>query len=50
MCAEKDPDRCHRRHLISRALTERGVAVLHILADKVMVRERDMKTPHREQP
>ena len=30
MCAELKPERCHRTHLIGRALSRRGVALLHI--------------------
>jgi len=33
MCAEKEPLDCHRTLLVARALTERGVAVHHILSD-----------------
>lgn len=33
MCAEKDPLNCHRTHLVSRALSNEGVAVEHILSD-----------------
>lgn len=33
MCAEKEPLDCHRTVLVSRRLTERGVAVEHLLAD-----------------
>jgi uncharacterized protein (DUF488 family) len=33
LCAEKEPLDCHRTILVARALTERGVAVEHILAD-----------------
>lgn len=33
MCAEKDPANCHRAHLVSPALSQQGVAVLHIHAD-----------------
>ena len=33
MCSEKEPLDCHRTLLVARALTERGVAVEHILAD-----------------
>jgi len=33
MCAEKEPLDCHRTVLVSRRLTERGVAVDHLLAD-----------------
>ncbi len=30
MCAEKDPLRCHRFHLVSEALWDRGIEVLHL--------------------
>jgi uncharacterized protein (DUF488 family) len=33
MCAEKEPLDCHRTLLVSRALEQTGVAILHILAD-----------------
>ena len=33
MCAEKDPLRCHRTHLVAQALGAEGVEVVHILAD-----------------
>jgi uncharacterized protein (DUF488 family) len=33
MCAEKEPFQCHRTILVSRRLAERGVEVIHILAD-----------------
>lgn len=33
MCSEEDPSVCHRYLLISRVLTERGVAVHHIRGD-----------------
>jgi uncharacterized protein (DUF488 family) len=42
MCAEKDPSRCHRRHLIAAYLDERGVTVRHILADGTTVTEREL--------
>ena len=42
MCAEKDPNRCHRRHLISAYLNERTVEVWHILADGTTVSEREL--------
>ncbi|PKN34193.1 MAG: hypothetical protein CVU61_09620 [Deltaproteobacteria bacterium HGW-Deltaproteobacteria-19] len=41
MCAEKDPLDCHRGILVARRLQERGVEVLHILADGTV-------EPHRE--
>ena len=33
MCAEEDPAECHRQHLVSQSLLERGVRVLHIRHD-----------------
>lgn len=33
MCAEREPLDCHRTLLVSRALEQRGVSVVHILAD-----------------
>ena len=42
MCAEKDPNRCHRRHLISAYLVKRTVEVRHILADGTCVSEREL--------
>ena len=33
MCAEKEPLDCHRTLLVSRALEQRGVSILHILPD-----------------
>ncbi len=33
MCAEKEPLDCHRTLLVGRALEQRGVSVVHILAD-----------------
>ncbi len=33
MCAEEDPARCHRTHLVGAALVARGVGVRHIRRD-----------------
>jgi uncharacterized protein (DUF488 family) len=33
MCAEKEPLDCHRTLLVGRALEQRGVSIVHILAD-----------------
>ena len=33
LCAEEDPSRCHRRHLIAPALHDRGVQIVHIRRD-----------------
>lgn len=36
MCSEKEPFDCHRFVLVSKALTDRGVSVSHILPDKTV--------------
>jgi len=36
MCAEREPLDCHRCLLVARSLTERGVAVGHILHDRLI--------------
>jgi uncharacterized protein (DUF488 family) len=33
LCAEEDPVRCHRHHVVGRALLERGAEVRHLRAD-----------------
>jgi uncharacterized protein (DUF488 family) len=33
MCAEEDPNRCHRHHLVTQALLQEGVTVWHIRGD-----------------
>ena len=33
MCAEEDPGRCHRFHLLAPALLARGLQVIHLRAD-----------------
>lgn len=33
MCAEEDPQRCHRRHLVAPVVVARGVAVVHLRGD-----------------
>jgi len=42
MCSEEDPARCHRRLLVGRALTGRGVAVNHIRGDGSVVDEANL--------
>jgi uncharacterized protein (DUF488 family) len=44
LCAEKDPTRCHRHHLISRYLLERypDVTIWHILGDGSLVDARSI--------
>jgi len=44
MCAEKDPIDCHRAILVTRKLTELGVAVSHILADGALESHRDLES------
>jgi uncharacterized protein (DUF488 family) len=39
MCSEEDPARCHRRLLVTRALTGRGVEVRHIRGDGQVMTE-----------
>lgn len=43
MCAEEDPSRCHRRHLITNALVERGVKVAHIRGNGFVVFEATLR-------
>ncbi|MBW1660170.1 MAG: DUF488 domain-containing protein [Deltaproteobacteria bacterium] len=39
LCAEKDPLKCHRFHLISRFLAPKGYEILHIVGDKILKHE-----------
>jgi uncharacterized protein (DUF488 family) len=39
MCAERDPNRCHRKHLIARAVVSGGGTVIHLLDDGALVPE-----------
>jgi uncharacterized protein (DUF488 family) len=39
LCSEEDPDRCHRRLLVGRALARRAVSVVHIRGDGRLVPE-----------
>jgi uncharacterized protein (DUF488 family) len=36
MCAEKEPEKCHRFSLISPDLLENGVSVIHIRPDRTV--------------
>jgi uncharacterized protein (DUF488 family) len=45
MCSEEDPLRCHRHHLIARALHDRGIQVLHIQQDALIDAEEDFSKP-----
>lgn len=42
LCSEEDPRRCHRRLLVGRVLTARGIPVRHIRGDGSVVREEDL--------
>lgn len=37
MCAERDPLHCHRTHLVTPALLQRGASVAHILGDGTLL-------------
>lgn len=43
MCAEKDPAHCHRGMLVSPALAERGMTILHIHADASLETHADLQ-------
>lgn len=40
MCAERDPNCCHRKHLIAAAIGAMGTAVFHLLADGTLIPDR----------
>ena len=42
MCSEEDPARCHRRLLVTQALTGRGAEVRHIRGDGTVVSEAEL--------
>ena len=42
LCSEEDPRRCHRRLLVTRVLTARGIPVQHIRGDGTVVPEADL--------
>jgi uncharacterized protein (DUF488 family) len=44
LCAEEDPTRCHRRSLVSPALRERGIEVLHLRGDGSVVSDVALET------
>ncbi len=45
MCSERDPNRCHRKHLVSRELKRRGVDVVHILSDSTTIADDGQSPP-----
>lgn len=54
MCSEENPSRCHRHHLVGKALMQRGVVVRHIRNDGNMVKAEQIpdlsNDPPAEQP
>ena len=50
MCAERDPQQCHRTHLVTPALLAQGVIVRHILADGSCVDHGALQQRVSEQP
>jgi uncharacterized protein (DUF488 family) len=42
LCSEENPENCHRRLLVGRVLTDRGVTLLHIRGDGSVVSEEDL--------
>ena len=42
LCSEEDPRRCHRRLLVGRVLSGRGIPVRHIRGDGSVVRDEDL--------
>lgn len=42
LCSEGDPQHCHRRLLVGRVLTDRGVELRHILSDGTIRTERSV--------
>lgn len=48
MCAEENPNHCHRRLLVSRVLAERGIAVWHIRGDGSMQAEEELAAAERQ--
>jgi uncharacterized protein (DUF488 family) len=43
LCSEGDPRHCHRRLLVGKVLTDRGVELRHILTDGTILTERSVK-------
>jgi uncharacterized protein (DUF488 family) len=48
MCAEENPNHCHRRMLLTPPLVTRGVEVLHIRGDGRIEPEAELASPQRE--
>lgn len=49
VCSEADPDACHRRRLVGKVLTERGLELHHIHADGSVTVEREVGLDPTEQ-
>jgi uncharacterized protein (DUF488 family) len=45
MCAERDPQKCHRNQLVTPALLARGAAVQHILGDGTLSAAAPQQSP-----
>lgn len=43
LCAEEDPSRCHRHHLVAPALCNDGIQVLHIRRDGSLTSEAELR-------
>lgn len=49
MCAERDPLHCHRTHLVTPALLQRGAKVAHILGDGTLLPHDALQQPPQQQ-
>jgi uncharacterized protein (DUF488 family) len=50
LCAEEDPARCHRKHLVGDALARRGVAVLHIRKNGELIADSELAAKPKAEP
>lgn len=50
LCAEEDPARCHRKHLVGEALARRGVAVLHIRKNGTLIADSELAAKPKAKP
>jgi uncharacterized protein (DUF488 family) len=48
MCAERDPQRCHRTHLVTPALLKKGATVAHILGDGTLLAHDALQQPGKQ--
>jgi uncharacterized protein (DUF488 family) len=48
MCAERDPKSCHRTHLVTPALLQRGATVMHILGDGALLPHDALQQPQKQ--